>query len=66
MSAGCNHIGGSYELVGGHLATGADGDDRHGLRDSRSMEQDTWLSGFVSGATVGLDGIDADPAGTVL
>ena len=50
-----DHIGGSYELVGGHLATGEMAMTDMGCATAL-MEQDTWLSGFVSGATVGLDG----------
>jgi heat shock protein HslJ len=55
MSAGCNRIGGAFELVGGRLATGDLAMTDMGCA-AALMAQDTWLSGFVSGATVELDG----------
>jgi heat shock protein HslJ len=55
MSAGCNHIGGRYSIDAGRLTTGALAMTDMGCA-TELMAQDTWLSGFVSGATVGLDG----------
>ncbi len=54
-SAGCNSMSGSYEIVDGVLTTGPMMTTEMGCAEPL-MAQDTWLSGFLAGAAVTLDG----------
>jgi heat shock protein HslJ len=54
--AGCNSMNGGYEIVDGTLEVGAMASTMMACDDAL-MEQDTWLSGFLSsGPAISLDG----------
>lgn len=55
IGAGCNHIGGGYTIIDRRLTTGQLAMTDMGCA-APLMAQDTWLSGFVAGATVLLEG----------
>ena len=54
-SAGCNQMSGEYELAGGTLKVGMLAMTEMACEEPL-MAQDTWLSGFLDGATATLDG----------
>jgi heat shock protein HslJ len=54
-SAGCNTMSGSYVVDGGRLAVDALATTEMAC-DPALMDQDTWLAGFLDGATVVLAG----------
>jgi heat shock protein HslJ len=54
-SAGCNSMGGSYAVDGGRLVVGALATTEMGC-DPALMDQDTWLGGFLDGASIALAG----------
>jgi heat shock protein HslJ len=55
ISAGCNQMGGAYQVVDGVLNVGAMMMTEMGCEEPR-MAQDAWISAFVSGAALALDG----------
>jgi heat shock protein HslJ len=55
ISAGCNQMGGAYQLVDGALAVGAMMTTEMAC-DEPLMAQDAWVGGFVNGAAITLDG----------
>lgn len=55
VSAGCNQMSGSYAVVDGRLTTGQMMTTEMGC-DPSLMTQDTWVAGFLDGATIVLAG----------
>lgn len=55
ISAGCNQVGGSYEVRDGMLVVGAMMTTEMAC-DEPLMAQDQWVSAFVNGASVALEG----------
>ena len=55
ISAGCNQMSGAYAIDGGRLTIGQMAMTEMGC-DPALMAQDTWVGGFVDGATVTLAG----------
>jgi heat shock protein HslJ len=55
ISAGCNQMSGGYELADGILAVGAMMQTEMAC-DEPLMAQDTFIGGFVNGATATIDG----------
>lgn len=55
ISAGCNQMGGAYEVQDGALVVGPMMSTEMAC-DEPLMAQDQWISAFVSGAAVTLDG----------
>jgi heat shock protein HslJ len=56
VNGGCNTMNGGYELDGDELSVGAMSSTQMAC-EPELMEQDTWLSGFLtSGTTVAVDG----------
>jgi heat shock protein HslJ len=55
ISAGCNQMGGAYQVVDGALAVGAMMTTEMACEEPL-MAQDAWIGGFVNGAVLALDG----------
>lgn len=55
IEAGCNHVSGPYSIEDGRIRVGSMMSTEMGC-EPRLMDQDAWLSRFVGGATVALDG----------
>lgn len=55
MNAGCNSMGGAYQIVDGRLVTGQMSMTEMACAEPL-MAQDQWISAFVSGAGITLDG----------
>ena len=66
-SGGCNQMSGSYQVVDGKLVVGAMATTEMACQEPL-MAQDAWLAGFLSGATVTLQGdtLTLDKDGTTL
>jgi len=55
VHAGCNSMGGTYAVDGGHLVLGQMGTTSMACEDPL-MDQDAWLSAFLDGAAIDLVG----------
>jgi heat shock protein HslJ len=55
ISAGCNQMGGAYQVVDGVLQVGAMMTTEMACEEPL-MAQDAWIGGFVNGAVLALDG----------
>lgn len=55
ISAGCNQMGGAYQVVDGALQVGAMVTTEMACEEPL-MAQDAWIGGFVNGAVLALDG----------